>query len=113
MALKMSFFDQARAVQHDDAYWRLTYFSYSRERKNCELVFSAYSSQNAAIDGRDPITTKAFNLIGEEFNQVEVMLTTGFKGKVYELAKVKQEVVGKDPDGNDIFKAFFAEATDV
>lgn len=112
MALKMTYHDADREVTYTDAYWRLVYFSYSRERQDAELLFSAYSSENAAIDGRAPVATKAFRLTGEDFEQIDALLTAGFKGRVYDFAKTKQEPVGKDADGNDILRAFFADATD-
>lgn len=112
MALKMSYHDVERDVTYTDAYWRLVHFSYSRERQDAELLFSAYSSENAAIDGRAPVATKAFRLTGEDFQQIDALLTAGFKGRVYDFAKTKQEPVGKDADGNDILRAFFADATD-
>jgi len=98
MALKKTFHDDDRDVTYTDAYWRLVHFSYSWERQEADLLFSAFSSEVAAAAGRTPIASKSFRLTGDEFLQVDALLTAGFKAQVYEFAK-------QQPD--------FADATDV
>lgn len=103
MALQKSFFDQF-GVDHPKGYWRLTNFVYDNYQQTADLTLSCYASKEAADAKMQPLTTKIYHLVNEDYDLVNQLLTTGFKQQVYEFVKTKEE-----PDG----KIFFEGAADV
>lgn len=103
MALQKSFFDQF-GVDHPKGYWRLTSFVYDNYQQTADLTLSCYASREAADAKMQPLTTKSFHLVNEEYAAINDLLTAGFKQQVYEFVKTKEE-----PDGT----IFFEGADDV
>lgn len=102
MALEKPYSDQF-GVNHPNGYWRLTNFVYDNYQQTADLTFSCYATKAAADAKMQPLTVRTFHLVNEDYEQVNALLTAGFKAQAYEFAKMRDE------DG----ERFFEGAKDV
>ena len=103
MALQKAYSDQF-GVDHAKGYWRLTNFNYDNYQQTADITLSCYASKQAADAKMQPLTTKSFRLVNEEYAAINQLLTEGFKQQAYESVKAKTE-----SDGT----IFFEDALDV
>lgn len=109
MALVMEFKDNY-GNDLPSSYWRLVQVNVSIPDKAASLAFFGYVSKDARDKMRQPIGSKQYSILGEQFevwyDSVLTAKNTNLTKSCYEYAKAT-----KDVNKNNVIASFFDDAT--
>lgn len=68
MAFQMSYIDPKTGASYPESYWKPVEFSINQHTKTGAINFWGYASQQARLDGRQPVSSKLYRITPEMYD---------------------------------------------